>query len=114
MPAREIPPPQWSSFLGNFGFRHFGWNVTLEQKSRRRGKHLVVNHSFLEELTTDVAGGHQQISIVLGTPFHPFHTHVIRKPVHVRVVAGAGAALEIDSADGRTVVVHLRRRDGGN
>lgn len=112
MPAREIPPQQWSSFLGNFGFRHFGWNVTLEQKSPR-GKHLVVNHSFLEELATDDADGQQQITIVLGTPFRPFHTQVIRKPVHVRVVAGAQAVLEIESADGSTFVVHLRRQDCG-
>ena len=114
MPTREIPPPQWSSFLGNFGFRHVGWNVTLEQKSRQHGKHLVANHSFLEELATDGANGHQQITIVLGTPFHPFHNHVIHKPVHVRVLDGAQAALEIDSADGSTVVVQLRRRDHGD
>ena len=113
MPAREIPPQQWSSFLGNFGFLHFGWNVSLERTSRQRGKNLVADHSFLEELSTDVAGGQQQITIVLGTPFRPFHTHVIRKPVHVRVVAGAQAALEIESADGSTFVVHLRRHYGG-
>lgn len=109
MPAHEIPPPRWPSFLGNFGFHHFGWNVRLEQKSRGRDKH----HSFLEELASDGADGQQQITIVLGTPFHSFHTHVIRKPVHVRVVAGAQAALEIESADGSTVVVHLRRQDCG-
>ena len=113
MPTREIPSPQWHSFLGNFGFRHFGWNVTLEQKSRGRGKNFAANHSFLEELATDVADGHQQITIVLGTPFQPFHTHVVSNPRHVRVVAGAQAALEIESADGSTVVVHLRRHDGG-
>jgi hypothetical protein len=113
MPAREIPPPQWPSFLGNFGFHHFGWNVTLEHKSPGRDKHLVVNHSFLEELATDVADGKQQITIVLGTPFHPFHAHVISNPLHVRVVAGAEAVLEIESADGSAVVVHLRRHNGG-
>ena len=111
MPTREIPSPQWPSFLGKFGFRHFGWNVRLEQKSRGRGKLLAAGHSFLEELTTNVAEGQQQIAIVLGTPFQPFHTHVIDNPLHVRVVAGAQPALEIDSADGSTVVVHLRRRD---
>jgi hypothetical protein len=111
MPTREVPPTQWPMFLGNFGFRHFGWNVTLEQASRRRGKHHLANHSFLEEVATDVADGKQQITIVLGTPFHPFHTHVIHKPVHVRVAAGAQATLEIESADGSTVVVHLCRHD---
>ena len=113
MPTREIPPPQWPSFLGNFGFRHFCWNVTLEEKSRGGGKHVAANHSFLEELATDVADGKQQITIVLGTPFRPFHTHVVSNPRRVRVVAGAQPALEIKSADGSTVVVHLRRHDGG-
>jgi hypothetical protein len=113
MPAREIPSPQWPIFLGNFGFRHFGWNVTLEQKSRERGKLLAADHSFLEELATGVADGHPQITIVLGSPFRPFHTHVINKPLRMRVVAGAQAALEIDSADGSTVVVHLHRQDCG-
>ena len=112
MPAQEIPASQWPSFLGKFGFRHFGWNVRLEQKSRGHGKLLAAGHSFLEELTTDA--GQQQITIVLGSPFHPYHTHVIDKPVQVRVVAGAQVALEIDCADGSTVVVHLRRRDCGN
>ena len=85
----------------------------MVERSRVR-KRFVVNHSFLEEVSTDDADGQQQISIVLGTPFHPFHTHVIRKPVHVRVVAGAEPALEIESADGSCVVVHLRRHDVGN
>ena len=114
MPTREIPPPQWYSFLGNFGFRHFGWNVTLERTSQEHGNRHAVNHSFLEELTTDVADGKQQITIVLGTPVRPFHTHVVSDPLHVRVVAGAQAALEIESADGSTVVVQLRRHDGCN
>lgn len=113
MAAREIPSSQWPIFLGKFGFRHFGWNVRLEQKSRGRGKLLAAGHSFLEELTTDVADGHPQITIVLGSPFHPFHTHVINQPLRVRVVAGVQAALEIDCADGSTVVVHLRRPDCG-
>ena len=112
MAAREIPLSEWPSFLGNFGFRHFGWNVKLEQKSRGRGKLLAAGHSFLEELTTDA--GRQQITLVLGSPFHPFHTHVIDKPVQVRVVTGAEVTLEIDCADGSTVVARLRRRDCGN
>jgi hypothetical protein len=113
MPAREIPPAQWPNFLGKFGFRHFAWNVTLEHQSRARGKHIVANHSFLEELTTDIVDGKQQITIVLGTPFQPFHTHVVSNPRRVRAVVGAQTALEIDSADGSTVVVHLRRGDCG-
>jgi len=111
MAAREIPSSQWPSFLGKFGFRHFGWNVRLEQKSRGRGKLLAAGHSFLEELTTDVADGQQQITIVLGSPFHPFHTHVVNKPLRVRVVAGAQPGLEIDSADGSTVLVQLCRQE---
>jgi hypothetical protein len=113
VPIREIPSPKWYSFLGDFGFRHFGWNVTLEEKSRGRGKPLTANHSFLEELATEGADGHQQITIVLGTPFHPYRTHVVSNPRRVRVAAGAQDVLEIDSADGSTVVVHLRRHDGG-
>ena len=111
MPTREIPLPQWYSFLGNFGFRHFGWKVRLEQESRGRGKLLAADHLFLEELTTDGANGHQQITIVLGSPFHAFHTHVVSNPRRVRLAAGAQPALEIESADGSTVVVHLRRQE---
>ena len=114
MPAREIPPPQWYSFLGKFGFRHFGWSVTLEQKSHGRGKVLAADHSFLEELATEGTDNDQQITIVLGSPFQSFHTHVVSNPRRVRVVAGAQAALEIESADGSTVVVHLCRHDHGN
>ena len=110
MPTREIPSPQWPSFLGNFGFRHFAWNVTLEQKSHGRGKLLAADHSFLEELATEGADDDQQITIVLGSPFHSFHTHVVSNPRRVRLAAGAQPALEIDSADGSTVVVHLRRQ----
>jgi len=111
MLAREIPPQQWYSFLGKFAYRHFGWNVTLERKSRQRAKLLAARHAFLEELITDVEDGQRHITIVLGSPFDLFHTHVINEPVRVRAAAGAQAALEIDSADGSTVVVHFRRRE---
>ena len=111
MPTREIPSPQWPSFLGNFGFRHFCWDATLEQTSQGCGRQVAVNHSFLEEVTTDVADGKQQINIVLGTPFRRFHTHVVSDPRRVRVVAGAQAVLEIESADGSKVVMRLRRHN---
>jgi hypothetical protein len=112
MPAGEIPASQWPIFLGDFGFRHFGWKVTVVERAPGRSKHLLNSQSFLEEVATSNTDGKRKITIVAGTPFHPFHSVVGSDPLHVRVAAGAQPALEIESADGSTVVMHLRRQDG--
>jgi hypothetical protein len=107
MPAHEIPQPQWPNFLGNFGLRHFGWNATLEQKSPEGGKLILTNHSFLEELNAEDGDGQQRITIVLGSPFHGFHKHVVSDPQRLRVAGGHEAALRIDCDDGTTTVLRV-------
>ena len=108
MPAQEIPPLQWPMFLGDFVYRHFAWNVTLEQKRAGHGKLVAANHSFLQELASVQDNGHQQITIVLGAPFEPHQTHVLDNPQRVRFVP-AKDAVEIDTCDGGTVIVCVRR-----
>jgi hypothetical protein len=109
MTARDIPHPQWPSFLGRFGLRHFGWTVTLEQKFHGRGKLILTNQSFLEEVSADGDNGRQRITIVLGSPFHGFRTHVVSDPQRLRVADREGPALRIDSDDGSTTVIRLRQ-----
>jgi hypothetical protein len=113
MPAREIPHPQWPTFLADFGFRHFCWSATVVRKhSDGRRQVIAANHGcFLEELATNPNGGQPQIAIVLGSPFRQFHTHVICNPKHVRLAPGDQAALEIDAADGSTMIVRVCQRD---
>lgn len=52
--------------------------------------------------------GRQKITIVLGAPFEPHQTHVLDNPRRVRFVP-ARDAVEIDTGDGRTVIVNVRR-----
>ena len=108
MPAHEIPRQQWPLFLGKFGYRHFGWNVTVEQKPSGRGKRIA-DRRFLQEVTSERADGREQITIVLGSPFAPHEVHVVDNPQRVRVAPGREEALEIDCGRGITVVVHVRR-----
>jgi hypothetical protein len=108
MSAHEIPRQQWSLFLGNFGYRHFGWDVTLEKKRPGHGMRIA-DHHFLQEVTSERADGHEQITIVLGAPFAPHETHVVDNPQHVRVAPGPEEAIEIDCGRGISVVVHVRR-----
>jgi hypothetical protein len=108
MRAHEIPRHQWPWYLGNFGYRHFGWNVTLEQKRRGRGKRTDDQH-FLQEVSSECADGREQITIVLGAPFAPHEVHVVDNPKRVRVAPGNEDVLEIDCGRGITVVVHVRR-----
>jgi hypothetical protein len=107
MSAHEIPRQDWPLFLGNFGFRHFGWDVVLEKRRPGRGERIVDNH-FLQELTAESTGGREQITIVLGAPFSLHQVHVVEDPKHVRVAPGDPEALEIDCGRGITVVVHVR------
>ena len=108
MPAREIPRQQWPRFFGEFGYEHFGWNVTLEQQVAGRGRLIGDERRFLQEMTTEEAQGHPQITIVVGVPFAAHQTHVVPDPRRVRFVAERDA-VEIDTGDGRTVVVQVRR-----
>jgi hypothetical protein len=108
MPAHEIPRQEWPLFLGNFGYRHFGWEVTLEQKRPGCGKRIA-DHHFLQEVTSERADGREQITIVLGAPFAPHQTHVVDNPQRVRVALGREEVLEIDCGNGITVVIHVRR-----
>lgn len=107
---RDIPRPQWPTFFSNFGYRHFGWNVTLEHKLRGR-EGLIEDHCFLEEVVTDCANGHDQITIVLGCPFHPFKSCIIDNPRRVRVPAGSKHMLNIEAGDGSYTVIRLRQPD---
>ena len=112
MPARDIPHPQWPTFLADFGQRHFCWKISLERKhSGGRRESVSDNGYFLGELATNFAAGQQQIDIVLDEPFCEFRTHVVSNPRRVRVAAENQDALEIDSADGSTVIVRLRQPD---
>jgi hypothetical protein len=74
---REIPYPQWEDFLNQFGYR-FAWNVTLVHNLAGRDK-LIENDCFLEEFVTGHVDGHEQITIVLGSPFRPFQSCVIEE-----------------------------------
>jgi hypothetical protein len=106
MSAHEIPREDWPLFLGNFGYRHFAWDVVVEKKRPGHGERIA-DHHFLQEVTAESTGGREQITIVLGAPFAPHKVHVVEHPKHVRVAPGKEEVLEIDCGRGITVVVHV-------
>ena len=110
---REIPRPQWPTFLSQFGYRHFGWKVIVEHKLPGREK-LIEDHCFLEEIVNQHADGREQIAFVLGTPFRPFRTRIIDNPSHVRVPARREHALKIEAEDGSYTVVRLLHSNRGH
>ena len=83
------------------------------ERKHNGGRHESIsdNGCFLEELAIHSAGGQQQLAIVLDSPFREFRTHVVSNPLRVRVAAGNRDSLEIDAADGSTMIVRVRQPD---
>jgi hypothetical protein len=109
----EIPREHWPEFLGRFGQEHLGWRTRLESRRPGCGKLIEVENSFLQQVTDEQAGDHEQISIVLGDDAaHMHETHVVDDPMHV-LLSGTEPSrreLEIDARDGTVTVISLRDR----
>ncbi len=108
--STEIPHQHWLEFLGRFGSDHLGWRVTLQSRRPGRGKLIEVEDSSLEQLLDEEAGGHEQISIVLGDPAQRHQTHVVDDPTRVLLSGDEPGQreLEIDARDGTVTVLSCR------
>ncbi len=109
MPTQEIPHEQWAAFLGKFADRHYGWDVKMEQQRPKAGRLIEAEHGYLQKVLADRAGIHDQIAIVLGSPYErSSQTHLIQDARHIRVAEQPEEQLEIEADDGSTTVLHLQ------
>lgn len=110
MAVREIPREKWSEFLTKFGNQHRGWPVTLEER-RGFGKVVAAQNWSLQQLTSDSAQGHEQISITIGEMDRTRITHVVNDPIRLWVQSGEREEqVEIEATDGTLTAVHFSAR----
>jgi hypothetical protein len=86
MDTHEIPIDQWLPYFNDLGRRYNGW-------------------------ATSMAAG--DVLIEVGDIGTPYETHRVREPSILRVAdtqPGAETDLEIESRDGTTTLVRIRRR----
>jgi hypothetical protein len=110
MKTIEIPRREWSGALDEFSRIHDGWLVSLDIEDQSLGMECEFRLLPLLGITSEpVDGG--TISIAVAEPTGTHLTHIIHSPTHVyieKTEAGANAALEVKSADGKKAVLRFR------
>jgi hypothetical protein len=112
MATREIPREEWSKFLDGFSSQHEGWLTTIEVMGGELGAQVESRELRLGGISADLKGSDEDaISIMVGETPDDHVTHTITQPTHVRLEQteeGATEALQIESGDGVTTLLHLR------
>ena len=112
--AQEIAPNQWVSFFNDLGKQYQGWAVTIEVLSPELGDQHRVDNLPFQGISYDPAGSQAgDILIETGDAGTPYETHLVHRPRIVRVATtqpGAEVDVEIESEEGYTTLVRIRRR----
>jgi hypothetical protein len=112
MQSNEIPTHQWVPFLDDFSRRHEGELVTIELLGQDVGDQPSARAVPLVGVCVDLVEGgrNEQIEVMVGQEPRSHLMHAIPRPRHVRVARGDDGrevALQIESRDGPTTLVHL-------
>jgi hypothetical protein len=103
-----IPRKEWVSFFKSFSRQHEGWRVTLEAIDYDTGALIEAREMALEGVSAELDGD-GRIEIMVGERADEHVTHIIERPVEVRLEEtdeGAHHALDIESETGsRTLLV---------
>jgi hypothetical protein len=108
----QIPRLDWSRALNEFSTIHDGWLISLEIVSDALGAQPEITDLPLIGVTFEAPNG-GTVTISAGRLTAQI-THTIREPHHIwieRTIAGADAALAVESADGAKTI--LRFKTGG-
>jgi hypothetical protein len=110
----EIPSEQWPELFGVLSRQFWGWGATIEVLDRELGDQRAADGLPLQGLSFEKAGSQAgDILIEVGDAGTPFATHLIHRPRAVRVAVlqpGAEADIELESEEGVTTLLRLRRR----
>jgi len=112
--ANKIEKDQWVSFFNDLGKQYQGWAVTIEVLNREFGDQRRVEQLPLQGVSYEPAGSQAgDILIETGDAGMPYETHLIRRPRVVQYAMtqpGAEVDLDIESEEGYTTLVRIRRR----
>jgi hypothetical protein len=110
MRVTEIPRSEWRNFLEGFASRHQGWLADLERRQHGNGSIPLVLERPLHKINVDPkAGG--RIVLVFGRPDGAQTSQTVDAPIRIKFLEaepGADAGLEIESADGTSLVMRFR------
>ena len=112
--AQEIARNRWVSYFNDFSKQYQGWAVTIEVLNRELGDQRRVDNLPFQGISYDPAGSQAgDILVEAGDAGTPYETHLIHRPRIVRAAItqrGAEADVEIESEEGYTTLVRIRRR----
>jgi hypothetical protein len=110
----EIPKARWREFFESLGKDQWGWAVTVEVLSVPLGDQPAVSGLPLQGISYEVAGSQAgDILVEAGDAGTPFQTHLIHRPTVVRTATtqpGDEVEVEVETADGFTHLITIRRR----
>jgi hypothetical protein len=113
-PTLEIPRETWLPYFNELSRLYQGWAVTIEIIAGDLGEHPRADDLPLQGLSYDPAGSQAgDILVEVGDAGMPYETHLIHKPRTVRAAVtnpGAEADLDIESEEGTTTLLRIRRR----
>jgi hypothetical protein len=110
MLTTEIPRTHWSNFFDKFSKQHEGWIVTLEVLGGDIGAQEAVARLPLVGISAELQGPASRLEIMVGGRPEAHFTHIISMPKRVwlkQPEEAAHEAVEIESADGTTTLVHF-------
>lgn len=115
MHTEEIPTHEWIPFLDEFSRRHQGERVTVQILRSDTGPVTEAAHQPLLGVTVDMKDQSEQVEVIVGDSPDTNLMHAIGRPAHIRVAQDDGnnaeRALQIESEDGTTTLVHLEGED---
>ncbi|MGE5612083.1 MAG: DUF5335 family protein [Bacillota bacterium] len=112
MTTFEIPRDQWRPFFNNINQQYRNWQTTIEVMGQDLGDQPEAEGAPLQEINFEDRGSETgDIEIALGETPDAYQTHRIGRPERIRVTdsrPGVERDVQIEAADGLTVLVHIR------
>jgi hypothetical protein len=107
--TREIPRPEWASFLAAFSRMHRGWRVRIEVFGADIGAQEEAELPLMGVIVDPEPAG-MRVTITLGLEPDDHVSHSIEHPTRIRLAQtdeGADQALEIEAKDGAITLVRF-------
>jgi len=111
MRTKEMPQAEWRRFFDDFSKQHAGWIVTLEVLGADLGDQEEATRLPLVGISADGKDRAHRLEIIVGGRPEAHVTHIINTPKRVWLTqpeAEAHEAVEIESEDGTTTLVHFQ------
>lgn len=112
--AIEIQKERWPDYFAELSKVYYGWGVTVEALDRELGDQPITDGLPLQGISFETKGSAAgDLLIEMGDAGTPYEVHRIDQPRAVSAAdtqPGIETDVQIDSKDGTSTLVHLRRR----